>query len=475
MNIKEIINQAKTRVADADLAERYYNGEHDILKNRIVYINDKGQIVEDKYSSNIRIPHPFFRELVQQSTTNILFEDIKFKTDDDLLKEYLKEYITSDTHEVISEALEESSKKGWEWIYAYKQDNGLPGFQVIDGRQVVAIEDEYGNVKGVLRFYDEIAYLFDNEIKEIKIKGAKETKYVKMKHTYERNDKGEYVQTSSVTHTEYNEDGSIKQGYGLPWYELKNNRQRESDLKGIKEFIDDYDIMASYSSNDLQDFRGNVYVLKGAQGQDLSRLKFNTSKLGVVSTGPNQDVKVESHHISIDSRLKKMEIDRQNIFSIGQGFDTTTTFHNQGTVTNVQLRLGQQKLIQKCSGKIKYLNGLLNWMLDIVLNDIRRKTGERYLSRDIEIEYTHNILDDAKDSAETENTLANALLTKLNALNEASVWLSEDTIVEQVAILFGLDPEEEKRKRNEMGYETLLVDDLADLIEEESEEPTEVM
>lgn len=70
ININEVIKQAKLNQRDADVAVRYFDGEHDILKNRIVYVSDEGITKEDKYSSNIRIPHPFSRSWCNNRQTS---------------------------------------------------------------------------------------------------------------------------------------------------------------------------------------------------------------------------------------------------------------------------------------------------------------------------------------------------------------------------------------------------------------------
>ena len=42
---------------EAETGIRYYNHENDIMNNRIFYVDDEGILREDKYASNVRIPH----------------------------------------------------------------------------------------------------------------------------------------------------------------------------------------------------------------------------------------------------------------------------------------------------------------------------------------------------------------------------------------------------------------------------------
>ena len=59
----------------AKKGQAYYDGDHDIKDFRLFYYNADGNLVEDKYRSNIRIPHPFFAELVDQAVQYILSGD----------------------------------------------------------------------------------------------------------------------------------------------------------------------------------------------------------------------------------------------------------------------------------------------------------------------------------------------------------------------------------------------------------------
>ena len=47
--------------------QAYYDGDHDIKLYRLFYYNADGELVEDKTRSNVKIPHPFFTELVDQA------------------------------------------------------------------------------------------------------------------------------------------------------------------------------------------------------------------------------------------------------------------------------------------------------------------------------------------------------------------------------------------------------------------------
>ena len=52
--------------------QAYYEGDHDIKQYRLFYYNADGNLIEDKTRSNVKIPHPFFTELVDQAVQYML-------------------------------------------------------------------------------------------------------------------------------------------------------------------------------------------------------------------------------------------------------------------------------------------------------------------------------------------------------------------------------------------------------------------
>ena len=72
--IEQFINQALSDSSRkmAETGQRYYDGEHDIKQYKLYYYDADGKLVEDKSRSNIKISHPFFTELVDQTVQYML-------------------------------------------------------------------------------------------------------------------------------------------------------------------------------------------------------------------------------------------------------------------------------------------------------------------------------------------------------------------------------------------------------------------
>ena len=65
-------DKASEKKKFARVGQRYYEGNHDIKDYELYYYNADGELVKDKTRSNIKISHPFFTEIVDQSTQYML-------------------------------------------------------------------------------------------------------------------------------------------------------------------------------------------------------------------------------------------------------------------------------------------------------------------------------------------------------------------------------------------------------------------
>ena len=105
--IKRFIEEdnASMKKIYARKGQEYYEGDHDIKKCRLFYYNADGRLVEDESRSNVKIPHPFFTELVDQATQYILSGDRFIMSDKPELQTELDKYFNDD-EDFIAELVE---------------------------------------------------------------------------------------------------------------------------------------------------------------------------------------------------------------------------------------------------------------------------------------------------------------------------------------------------------------------------------
>ena len=127
--IKTLISndKASDRKRLAREGDRYFNGNHDIAKYRIFFINADGKLQEDLTRSNIRISHPFWRILSEQEAQYILSgKEPLFNSDIPELQTWLDEYFNDndDFNSELYYAVLGAIVKGCDFFYAYKNSEG---------------------------------------------------------------------------------------------------------------------------------------------------------------------------------------------------------------------------------------------------------------------------------------------------------------------------------------------------------------
>jgi hypothetical protein len=132
----------------AHIGDKYYNGDHDILQYRLFYYNGDGVLVEDTTRANNRICHPFFTELVDQLASYMLsFEEnpIKAKDTADGLQEHLDVYFDDDFWAEMQELIVGTNSKGFEYLYAFKNEDDRLAFECADSLGVVEVLAKYAS------------------------------------------------------------------------------------------------------------------------------------------------------------------------------------------------------------------------------------------------------------------------------------------------------------------------------------------
>ena len=251
--ILSIINQDMNsrKKQKAKIGQRYYEGNHDIKDYRIFYFDDKGELQEDTSRSNIKIPHPFFTELVDQKAQYFLSGKENFvRSDIPALQKELDNYFGDVFKGELMEQIAGSSIKGFDYIYAKKDVNDRLCFEYADGMGVVEVLAKDNGNPDDPNDYIIYHYIDTHRTK----KGIKEVMKIEV---WDKDKTYYYQKTSGITskvkkgeiglildpeakinprpHVVYQEDDKY---YGngfdfIPFWRLDNNRKQISDLKTV--------------------------------------------------------------------------------------------------------------------------------------------------------------------------------------------------------------------------------------------------
>lgn len=458
----------------ADIADRYYERENDIMHSRILFMNDNDDVVEDTTATNTKISHGFFPELVDQKTQFITSNSIAFKPvneEDTALEDLLKTYFDDDFQLAVQECVEAASIHGFESLFARTTADDRLRFQVADALNLLPVYNEYGELVRVCRYYPETRYDVEQQktinVQHCDVWGAEGVAYYVQDNegrsdTYKLDDSREInpsphvvglVEQADNDGTDEDENDSylpLGRNYEhFPFYVLYNNKQGSSDLKPIKDIIDDYDLMNCFMSNNLQDFTEAFYVVKGARGESLDRVKQNIKSRKAVLMPPDQDagVDVKTYNIPFEGRVKKMELDEKNIYRSGMGFNSNDT--GDGNITNVVIKSRYTLLTMKANKLIVRLNAMLKWCCDQVAADINRRTGGGYTGSDIAFEIEPSFITNETDIANDKLTTSQAELVEIQSILLVASRIGDDEALQLICEKLELDYQDVKAQLEE--------------------------
>ena len=454
--IRTFINEddASPLKARAKEGDKYYNGIHDILEYRMFYWNADGNLVEDKTRSNVKIPHPFFTELVDQGTQHILSgEDGIFHSNDTGLQKWLDLYFNKNRafKAELSETITGQQAKGFDYMYAYKGKDDRLVFENADCLGVVEVEGRFaadGKDQRIYRYVDRIDKDGHTQWKILVIDDE-------FTHYYCQTDDGEIKEDTDVKinpkpHDLYKDkDGKLYTKTDglkfLPFFRLDMNKKRVGLLAAVKRLIDDYDIHASSLTNNLIDFDTPLHVVKGFEGDNLDELQQNLKTKKMVGVSEDGGIEVHTVEIPYQARVAKLELDEKCIYKFGMGLNLAGMKDTAAT-TNIAIKSAYSLLELRCKKMQEQLEKFLEEILTVVLAEINSKEKTAYTVDQVDFVFAPEIMANEQENAQIELIEAQKQQTQSTTLLNLAAHLDDETLMKQVCDILGLDYEEIKDK-----------------------------
>lgn len=425
--------------AFARKAEEYYNGHHDIDQYKVCYYDAHGVLKIDNTRSNIRISHPFFSNLVDQEVQYMLSGKKGYVFSDkpelqDILDENFNrnDSFNSELYDVLTGCI----VRGKEYMYCYIDEHGKVRFHDADSIGIIEVRpsEEDDVPEYLIRWYIERISKDGESVKKIEVWDKNQTYF------YVQVGKGSVVldenrdpnpRPHTLWHDEKRDNSLYYDTFGfIPFFCLKNNAEGTSGLAPIKSMIDDYDLMNCSLSNNLQDLTEGIYVVKGFEGDRIDELIANLKEKKAIGVGEGGDVDIKTVSIPYEARKTKMEIDEENIYRFGMGFNPSQI--GDGNVTNVVIKSRYALLDLKCNKLEIKLKEFLAQLVKVVLDHENSENGTGYSLDDVRFEFEREVITNASDNAQIRLTDAQAQQTKIGTILNLQGTLPDETLVKLV-------------------------------------------
>lgn len=325
--IKEYLPGHSAFVQQADIGERYYRNENDILFRKKKEETEQDEAMNPLRNADNRISHNFHGMLVNQKAAYMFTYPPLFDVGAETNNKLISRTLGTKFRKVCKKLCINASNTGIAWLHFWKGKNKKLRYSVIDSRQIIPVwtDDQERELKAVLRTYSKIlddgkGYIVyeiwtdtccESFAQEIGSNTDLLLFYSMLEHC--------------IIDIEREGANIYKHEWGrVPFIPFLNNDMEISDLKNVKGLIDAYDKVYSGFVDDLEDIQEIIFVLSGYGGTELDEFLKDLKKYKTVSLddeGESAGLSTLTIDIPVEAREKMLAMTRKEIFEQGQGVD----------------------------------------------------------------------------------------------------------------------------------------------------------
>lgn len=374
--IAELIKDHKPIATKMQEGVEYYNVDNkEIARKQPVYYDELMNPHIDKTAPNHKIKHGWHRLLVNQKTSYLTGKAPTITTTNtEELELRVNRILDEDFADDLNELVKNSSNKGLEWLHTYINKYGEFDYIVESAEGIIPIYDtsKQKELEALIKFYT-ITVNGESRIRAEYWDDQFVTYYVQNENGKFTLDNNTETGESVESHFYYNGNGY---GWGkVPFIKFPNNEEELSDLEYYKTLIDDYDLVVSGLSDDLERVQQSIMILKGYEGESLAELTKALRLFKAVKV--SEDGGIDKLEVEIPTDAKNSHLNRleENIFLFGEGINMKTDkFGN--SPSGVALRFMYALLDGKASileRKFKKAIKKLFWFVTEYINIVDKK------------------------------------------------------------------------------------------------------
>jgi len=306
------------------LGEKYYDGDHDILKRIKKVIGPDGNLIPIENVANNKLVDNQYRKLVDQKTNYVLGKPLTIATENDEYLELLTKVFTKKVHRQLRTLAQYAVDGGIAWLYPYYNEKGEFKFDVFPSFEICPIwkDKAHTELEGVMRYYPEEVYDKKDGTKLIYHVDVYTTDGI-MHFNYQ----GGSLTPAEINHSNYfmveNEGRNWDR---LPIIPFKYNSKEIPLIRNVKCLQDSLNqVLSDFQNNMEEDPRTTILVLKNYDGTNIAEFRQNLATYGVIKVttvdgvqGGVEALKVEVNAQNYQAILMQL---KRAIVENGRGFD----------------------------------------------------------------------------------------------------------------------------------------------------------
>ena len=351
------INEHKASKAYKDAAVAY---EYFCRRNLTIRLYQKllytmsGEAVPDNFSSNYKFTNSFFAIFVKQENSHLLGNGVTFNDD------ATKEKLGGDEFDTALTQAGQAALWGGVSFGLFNLDH-VDVFKITEFAPLWGEED--GALHAGIRFWQVAsdkplrATLYEADGYTDYIWRDGEGEVLNPKRTYKQ-----VVRQSVADGTEILDGDNYP---GFPIVPLWGNEEHQTELTGLREKIDGYDLIQSGFANDLDDASQIYWTITNAGGMDDIDLAKFIERMKVVKAAvvDEQGSTAEAHTIDVPYQARQAGLAdlRDSLYRDAMALDTDKI--SAGSITATAIEAAYENLTLKCDGYeycvTQFIKGLL--------------------------------------------------------------------------------------------------------------------
>lgn len=365
--IQEVINVHKNSILykDAKIAESYYRKKNKtIMEFQKLLYTVTGEAIPDNYSANYKLRSQFFKRFITQENQYLLANGASWNNPDteDKLGTKRKPFDRQLQSAGIKALWGGVSFGFWnlDHVDVFSILEYAPLWDENDGSMKAGVRfwqvDEQKPLRATLYEMDGYTDYIWNKVEE----NGKQDFKGQILH-----DKRKYVQiavTSQIDGTEILDGINYS---GFPIVPLWANEEHQSELEGIREQIDCYDLIKSGFANTVDEASYIYWAIQNAGGMDDIDLANFVERMKTVHAGLVEDAnaRAEAHTIEAPYASREALLDRlrSDLYEDAMALDTKSI--QDGAITATQIRASYSNLDSKADSYeycvLEFVDGIL--------------------------------------------------------------------------------------------------------------------
>ena len=294
------------------LGDRYYRGNHDILRKKRMVIGENGELTEVKNLPNNVVIDNQYEEFVNQKKNYMLGKPITISAEDEEYVNKLKTVFNKKFRKTLKDLGEHCMNGGVSWLAPYIKD-GKMMFRSFPAQEILPFwnDNAHAELEMAVRFYTEekpMAKSPGDVIHKVELYTKEGIDYYIWENfrLYPDVNK-EHQNYLTVTNGETTEEYNWER---IPLVPFKLNSKEIPLIARVKSIQDAINkLVSSHIDRTEEDARNTILVLENYDGEDLGEFRRNLAQYGVVKVRAVEGARG-------DLRALLVEIDPKNFETV---------------------------------------------------------------------------------------------------------------------------------------------------------------